>query len=795
MSAKLTISKRRKSRSKTTTNQRKRRGTRVPILTILLALLIWAGTLQILQVSRNVQYSDLAPGQRAPRTILAEVDFEVTDTSATELKRVSIAAAVRPVFSIDDAPLTQGLRVIDKILDRLSSTYQSLGSSPLTPEAMKPLADAIDLLELQISASNFVAAIPPTQVEPVREAFKKAAEATWTKGVISKVDQESRFAGRASKDEISLMRRNTVEESFTIVALSDLRIPAEATYQIVNEVTTETGNGSRLAIALSPLLSGWVSPNLRYEAERTDARRGEARSGVRPLFTQIRAGTPLVEVGKIVTVETIDHLRVHQARVSEVEKATDVILSMLHHSLLLIAMMFICGAVSYVVDPSLLQKASHTLLFGVLCMLSLILAKLLVYASAELQWISPAIVPYWLPYALPAMLATILIGSKFGLTVALFSCVSITLALEANFTVFLLGLLGSVTALITARKIHKRSNLFRAGLLIGTTQLLFTIVLAIYHQQTWATALLQGGTAFLNGPVIALITLMLIPLFEYSFKLTTDIRLLELSDMSHPVLERLALEAPGTYHHSLMVSNLASAAASEIGANDLLVRVCAYYHDIGKLTKPGFFIENIPYKDNPHDDLSPSMSTLVIIAHVKEGVGLAERYNLPQPIIDGIQQHHGTGVIAYFYRRAIELAEQEGRTKGATASEISDENFRYPGPKPQTLEMGILMLADAIEAASRSIGKASSSNIETLVNDISRRQLDDGQLDDCGITLTQLARVRTSFIFTLNNMLHGRIAYPKDDENRNKQSANELSARGTAAGDTRALAHAAGSKP
>ncbi len=794
MSAKLSISKRRKKRAKSGMNGRKRHRTTIPMLTILLALLTWAGMLQILQISRNVQHTNLAPGQRAPRTLLAEVDFQVTDHSATELKRVSIAADVRPVFSIDDAPLRQGLRTIDKLLDRLSSTYKSLGEALITPQALKPLEDAIDLLELQLTASNLVEAIPETQVEPVREAIKKAAEKTWRKGVISKVDQDSSFAGRASKDEIALLDMNGDQENFAITPLAELRIPAEATFHILNEFTSQTEGGNRLAVLLSPLLSGWIAPNLRYEAERTDALRHEARSEVTPLYLQIRTGTPLIEAGKIVTVETIDKLRVHQARVSETEKTREIVLKMLHHSLLLLAMIFICGAVAYVVKPEVLQKASHTLLFGVLCMLALVATKLLVYASAEHQWIAPAIVPYWLPYALPALLATILIGSKFALVVALFSCASITLALEAGFPVFLLGLLSSVTAMITARKIHRRSNLFRAGLLIGMVQLIFTAGIAIYNQQTPMTALMQSGAALVNGPVIALITLMLIPLFEYSFKLTTDIRLLELSDMGHPVLERLALEAPGTYHHSLMVSNLASAAASEIGANDLLVRVCAYYHDIGKLTKPGFFIENIPYEDNPHDDLSPSMSTLVIIAHVKEGVGLAARHGLPQPMVDGIEQHHGTGIISYFYRRAVEQAQNEPADNGSPA-EISDENFRYPGPKPQTLEMGILMLADAIEAASRSMDKVSSSNIETLVSEISRRQLEDGQLDDCGMTLTQLARIQKSFMFTLNNMLHGRIAYPKDDEDRNKQSANDLSAQGSAAGDARSVAHAAGSKP
>jgi putative nucleotidyltransferase with HDIG domain len=296
-------------------------------------------------------------------------------------------------------------------------------------------------------------------------------------------------------------------------------------------------------------------------------------------------------------------------------------------------------------------------------------------------------------------------------------------------------------------------------------------------------------TALVGGLLCALAAAMLIPVFEWGFRITTDLTLLELSDMGHPLLRRLAIEAPGTYHHSLMVANLAQSAAVEIEANGLLTRVCAYFHDIGKMTKPEFFVENSQYAQNPHDDLSPNMSALVLISHVKEGLALAERHKLPSPILGGIAQHHGTGLIYYFYHRALTQQEKNGETGGSRP--IDEADFRYPGPRPQSREMGILLLADSVEAASRSMEKPSVSRIEALVNEICDVRLQDGQLDECDLTFRQLAAIKRSFIFTLTNMLHGRVKYPKH-ENRDQQPAKPVPDKRQEAGLPQPVAHGTG---
>jgi putative nucleotidyltransferase with HDIG domain len=255
------------------------------------------------------------------------------------------------------------------------------------------------------------------------------------------------------------------------------------------------------------------------------------------------------------------------------------------------------------------------------------------------------------------------------------------------------------------------------------------------------------------------------------FQLTTDISWLELSDLNHKLLRRMQLEAPGTFHHSLVVAALAEAAAEKIGANAPMCRVCSYFHDVGKLKKPGYFIENQHEgAENPHDGLTPTMSSLIITAHVKDGIDLAVKHKLNPRIIEVIQEHHGDSLVAYFYRRAqeqkkLELEKVDRKLENPEDLPVVDEkNFRYPGPRPRTRESGIIALADTIESASRTLGKPTPAKIRALVDDLVRAKIQDGQLDKCPLTLQDLALVKDSFANTLRSMLHSRIDYPKDED-------------------------------
>ena len=275
-----------------------------------------------------------------------------------------------------------------------------------------------------------------------------------------------------------------------------------------------------------------------------------------------------------------------------------------------------------------------------------------------------------------------------------------------------------------------------------------------------ATFLTQMSAGLASGIFTAVLALLLLPVMEWMSGHTTDITLLELTDMGHPLLQRLAMEAPGTYHHCLLVGAIGQAAANRIGANGLLVHVCANYHDIGKLSKPEFFSENQRGGENPHDNLAPSMSVLVIQSHVKEGLTLAKRYKLPRPIYEGIASHHGTTLTSYFYQ----LARRAQQEAGLVEDSGLEASFRYDGPRPWTRELAVLMLADTVEAASRSLEKPTPNRIGEMVDTLMRDKLLDGQLDLCPITLEDLHDIRESFVFSLSNILHGRSPYPREDQ-------------------------------
>jgi putative nucleotidyltransferase with HDIG domain len=247
----------------------------------------------------------------------------------------------------------------------------------------------------------------------------------------------------------------------------------------------------------------------------------------------------------------------------------------------------------------------------------------------------------------------------------------------------------------------------------------------------------------------------LLPFVENLFGVLTDISLLELGDVAHPLLQELVRRAPGTYNHSINVASIAEAAAESIGARGLLVRVGAYFHDIGKMLKPGYFVENQGQDANRHESLVPAMSTLIIIAHIKDGADLARQHHVPQPIIDFIQQHHGTTLVEYFYRRANEQCENN-----PYAQSVDESAFRYPGPKPQTKEAGVLMVADAVESASRALAGPTPARIESLVHDIVMKRLLDGQFNDCGLTLQEVHTIEESLVKSLTAVYHGRIKYP-----------------------------------
>ena len=315
---------------------------------------------------------------------------------------------------------------------------------------------------------------------------------------------------------------------------------------------------------------------------------------------------------------------------------------------------------------------------------------------------------------------------------------------------------GLAAAVLLLRGVRTRTQLVKTGTIAGGAYLVMTGATGLLTDQTWQLILADSVRHFLCGTLAGFLLTGLLPLIERCFGVITDISLLELADGSHPLLKELVRRAPGTYTHSITVATLAEPAAEAIGANNLLVRVGSYFHDIGKMLKPQYFVEN-QTGDNRHDLLEPALSTLIIIGHVKDGIALAHQYGLPRPIIDFVSQHHGTTLVEYFYREAMRLNESLGQNSAKL-----ETNFRYPGPKPQTRETGIVMLADAIESISRAHANPTPGSLRKLVHDLLMKRLLDGQFEECGLTLSELHDIEESLSKSLIALFHARIKYPEE---------------------------------
>ena len=457
----------------------------------------------------------------------------------------------------------------------------------------------------------------------------------------------------------------------------------------------------------------------------------------------------------------------------------------------MIALLIFVTAVAqlWVNHPHTFAKNSHLLLvLGIILLHLAILKFILVLAwngTIDLQ-----IGKLLLPYAFAPLFCSVLLGKNHGLYAATYVSLwgSIIVPFEIDRAVFLvMSLICGFIAVFVTLQVRKRSRLIRAGIFVGLATWLLAIIFQmilipweVFPGLDWRTIGLQSLAAIGSGIATAMIVGGSLPILESLFSVTTDISWLEAADLNHPLLKRMTIEAPGTYHHSLVLANIAESAAEAIGANPTMCRVCAYFHDIGKLAKPEYFTENAAPDEDPHHDLAPTMSALIIMAHVKEGVDLALKYKLNLEIIETIQRHHGTTLVGYFYKRALQQ-QQDARLGGKIMNireedipEVSEESFRYSGPKPHTRECGIISLADAVESASRSLEKATPQRIEQLVNDIIEKRILDHQLDECDLTLSDLRLVAESFKFTLQSMLHSRIAYPKESSREQESPRKQV---------------------
>jgi putative nucleotidyltransferase with HDIG domain len=522
----------------------------------------------------------------------------------------------------------------------------------------------------------------------------------------------------------------------------DLR--ARVTFEIVNQAETDRLRDE--AVENLP-------PDLRRDVQACE----RARKAVPAVTGKFPLGTLLVQRAQPITEAQITLLHEETRAFLDSRDAAEHIRRGV--ALFLIFSLLSGIVVIYVArfQPGL--AGSLTKVMGVCALVLLTLSLGLFLSAAAWQAIL-------VPLTVTALILTIAYNPPFALLMSLSLTFAMIVTLNARLSDLLIAMGGQSTAILVLRSVRTRTRLVEVGVIAGGAYLAMTVATELYTNQSWSLIVFDSLRGLFWGALAGFIVSGLLPLVERAFSVITDVSLLELSDGSHPLLQELVRRAPGTYTHSMTVATLAEPAAEVIGANPLLVRVGSYFHDIGKMLKPHYFIEN-QTGENRHDTLEPALSTLIIIGHVKDGVALAEQYGLPRPIIEFIQQHHGTTLVEYFYRQALLQQENDGTAPtnlGDGEPNPLEPTFRYPGPKPQTRENAIVMLADCVESASRALATPTPGSLRKLVCDMVMKRLLDGQFEECGLTLTELHQIEEALCKGLIALYHSRIKYPEADE-------------------------------
>lgn len=481
-----------------------------------------------------------------------------------------------------------------------------------------------------------------------------------------------------------------------------------------------------------------VRPNTIYDKASTDVAIKEAVKNVKPAI--IKKDQIIVKEGEPITSEQMALLESLGLLDNTNNFDWALYLSLAALVCFVVLLQWFC---LYKYHREIFYDTKKLILLNILSIIAILLARVMGIISI-----------YVIPLACVPMLMAILINDEVAIALNILNCILISVAVNFNFEITILAVLNSIAGVMLLKKMQQRNDILYSALYIAMVNLVIYLSMGFLLSNSIMEVLKKAGLVYIASLVSGTLTIGFLPFFETFFDIVTTVKLLELSNPNHPLLKRLLLEAPGSYHHSVLVANLSEVAAEVVGANPVLARVCAYYHDIGKIKRPYFFKENQLGNDNPHDKITPNLSTLIIISHVKDGLELAKEYKIPKVIQDVIGQHHGTTLVKYFY---ITM-----KNSSDNPDDIKEEDFRYQGPNPESKEAAIIMLADAVEAAVRSIPNSTKGKIEEMVNNLIKARLNDGQLDNCDLTLKDLDKIRKSFLKVLSGIYHERIEYPLD---------------------------------
>lgn len=598
-------------------------------------------------------------------------------------------------------------------------------------EIKKEALEQIDSLFFQINKLSVTILGEEEKVESLKKETN-----------INLSEEEMRLLLSLDKSKLEALQEN-LKDIMDKVLDFDIREDNEEDIKKVQDTIAVKFNSSKLSKTLRDLGirigTLELKPNFFYNEEKTNQLKAEARKSVQPIT--IKKGQIIVKEGEPVTERDLIILRDLGLLDNDDNKYIYISIA----ALVLLAM-FLQWFYLYKYYRDVFNDTNNIVLISVLTCISLLLARTVAIIS-----------PFLIPLACVPMLFTLLINYKVSLTSNIINSILISAVVQFNIEITLLAILNSILGAVALKKLQQRNDILYASLFVGVMNLILTLSVGFLLSNNVIEIFKKAGYSFAGSITAAIFTIGFLPIFESTFDIVTTIKLLELSNPNHPVQKRLLLEAPGTYHHSILVANLAELATEQVGGNPVLARVLAYYHDIGKIKRPMFFKENQVGKDNPHDKINSNLSTLIITSHIKDGLEIAKEYKLPDAIRDAIQQHHGTSLVKYFYITA--------KNNSDKPEEIKEEDFKYPGPVPASKEIAILMLADGVEAAVRSISEPTKGKIEEMVNNIIKARLNEGQLDNCDLTLREINIIREAFLKALSGIYHQRIEYPSENKN------------------------------
>lgn len=722
-----------------------------------------------LALSFHVDYlpANVKVGRVAPKDIKADQNYEIVDEKATETNRREAIRNVAPVFDFDESVLSEVDQQVHEAFEASRQALQSLADQEeiqrilLTSLGLQPTEDQIRALILDEFSADTEYSLRNTLRQSMSQMVvlnRNDLAGAESSGITLRYIQRNPAGqtSEASEDEALLKDISTVK-TLDSVQTSLL----DRAKQAPKEKTKAVASGQLLEIA-----SRLVRPNLSFDAVETELRKARALGNVRNVIIKVQAGESILRSGDRYESHHLVLLEGIRKQKNQTSFAIKFLGTALFVSLLLL--------ITYVFSNRFIRKFNPTredlYFLGGILLLLLLSVRLAAALSSAFRDLLPFDVSvqalyYAIPVAAGAMLTRYILNSEISLVFAIVASALTGMFLEGDLDLSIYYLISGIAAAAAIAHVERRSQILRAGVVVGAVNAMVVLaiklvsVVSITNVLNLPNILLNMGLAFLGGLLAAIFVMVLAPIAEMLFDYVTDIKLLELGNLNHPLLKEMIVKAPGTYHHSQLVAVLAEAAAAEIGANPLLARVGSYFHDVGKMRKPSYFIENQQGGENRHDKLAPSMSALIIASHVKDGLDLAREYKLPKRIADFIPQHQGTKIISFFYNKAVEQAEAAGNT-------VDEKDYRYPGPRPQTREAGIILLADGVEAAVRSIPEKNPQKIQGMVQKIINKNFTEAQLDECDMTLKDLHLIAESFVRVLVGIYHQRIEYPDVEEKR-----------------------------